>query len=75
MSGQWGARPGGQGEQQGDGALVLFEHAGRIVLGLRADLAAFALDPLTADVDVDAFAGAAVPLTMSNGVVANRGVV
>ncbi|MGW4693563.1 hypothetical protein ACWEO1_14360 [Kitasatospora cineracea] len=56
---------------------MLFEHAGRIVPGLRADLAAFALDPLTADVDVDAdaFAGTAVPLAMSNGVVANRGVV
>ncbi|MFE2351271.1 hypothetical protein [Kitasatospora cineracea] len=73
MSGHWGARPDGQGEQQGDGALVLFEHAGRIVPGLRADLAAFALDPLTAD--ADAFAGTAVPLAMSNGVVASRGVV
>ncbi|WP_123819088.1 hypothetical protein [Kitasatospora cineracea] len=50
-----------------------FEHAGRIVPGLRADLTAFALDPLTAD--ADAFAGTAVPLTMSNGVVANRGAV
>ncbi|QKW18710.1 amidohydrolase [Kitasatospora sp. NA04385] len=47
------------------------EHTGRIAPGLRADLTAFALDPLTAD--PDAFATAAVPLTMSNGVVTNRG--
>ncbi len=46
------------------------EHTGRIAPGLRADLTAFALDPLTAD--ADAFAGTAVPLTMSNGVVTNR---
>lgn len=46
-------------------------HTGRIAPGLRADLTAFALDPLTAD--PDAFAETAVPLTTFNGVVTNRG--
>ncbi|MFD7645188.1 amidohydrolase [Kitasatospora sp. NPDC059795] len=47
-----------------------FDRTGRIAPGLRADLSAFALDPLTAP--ADEFATSTVPLTMSGGVVTNR---
>lgn len=46
------------------------ETTGRIVPGLRADLTAFALDPLTAG--PDELAQSPVQLTMSNGVITHR---
>ena len=46
------------------------ETTGRIAPGLRADLTAFALDPLTTA--PDELAGTDVPLTVSNGVVTHR---